>query len=71
MNNYGLIFDHMSEGFRDMMHLLMVRYIRPLATALFPEVQGSQLNQHHAFMVEYELGKDVQLDGQYLLPPHL
>eukprot|EP00029_Vermamoeba_vermiformis_P011545 TRINITY_DN6369_c0_g1_i1.p1 TRINITY_DN6369_c0_g1~~TRINITY_DN6369_c0_g1_i1.p1 ORF type:complete len:449 (-),score=136.63 TRINITY_DN6369_c0_g1_i1:32-1345(-) len=62
MNNYGLIFDHMSGAFRDMMHLLMVRYIRPLATALFPEVQGSQLNQHHAFMVEYELGKDVKLD---------
>jgi ankyrin repeat protein len=62
MNNYGLIFDHMSEAFRDMMHLLLIRYIRPLAAALFPQVQGSQLNQHHAFMVEYELGKDVKLD---------
>ena len=38
----------------------MQKCVQPFATFLYP-VLGQQLDSHHGFVVEYELGKDVNL----------
>lgn len=42
---------------------LMVRYVQPFAVLLYPLLmdQSQQLDDHHGFIVEYELGKDTNL----------
>ena len=39
---------------------LMLKYVQPLATLLYP-LLGHALDSHHSFVVEYELGKDTNL----------
>ena len=38
----------------------MLKYVRPFATILYP-ILGQHLDCHHGFVVEYELGKDINL----------
>ncbi len=60
MNNYGAVLDDF--GFQPMLQEFMVRYISPLARSLYPDVGGATLNDHHGFLVDYEMGKDESLD---------
>ena len=41
----------------------MQRYVQPFASLLYPLVmkESLQLDEHHGFIVEYELGKDTNL----------
>lgn len=40
----------------------MKEYVQPFATILYPSVVGgAELDEHHGFVVEYELGKDINL----------
>ena len=44
-----------------MLHCRLVqKYVQPYATFLYP-VLGQQLDSHHGYVVEYELGKDDNL----------
>ena len=38
----------------------MKEYIQPFSNFLFPTL-GQELDHHHGFVVEYELGKDINL----------
>lgn len=38
----------------------MLKYVQPFATILYP-ILGQHLDCHHGFVVEYELGKDINL----------
>ena len=59
MNNYGMILDDL--GFASFLDQLMTEYIIPLSTLLFKDVGGDSLDEHHGFIVEYKLGKDISL----------
>ena len=59
MNNYGAILDDF--GFDSFLNCLMTEYISPLSTLLFNDVGGDSLDEHHGFVVEYKMGKDVSL----------
>ena len=39
---------------------LTKEYIQPFSNFLYP-ILGQQLDSHHGFVVEYELGKDINL----------
>ncbi len=39
---------------------LTEKYVQPFANLLYPGV-GADLDSHHGFVVEYELGKDTNL----------
>ena len=39
---------------------LMLQCVQPFATFLYP-LLGQGLDSHHGFVVEYELGKDINL----------
>jgi len=59
MNRYGAIlnplgFDHFIGG-------LLKQYIVPLASILFKEVGGDNLQHYHAFTIRYKFGEDIQL----------
>ena len=60
MNNYGAILDDF--GFNSFLNRLMTEYISPLSTLLFKDTGGDSLDEHHGFVVEYKMGKDVSLD---------
>ena len=60
MNNYGAILDDF--GFDSFLNRLMTEYISPLSTLLFKDTGGDSLDEHHGFVVEYKMGKDVSLD---------
>jgi hypothetical protein len=60
MNNYGAILDDF--GFDSFLNQLMTEYISPLSTLLFKDTGGDSLDEHHGFVVEYKMGKDVSLD---------
>jgi hypothetical protein len=60
MNNYGIVLD--SIGFAPMLQELMIGFVKPLSSWMYPEVGGDSLDSHHGFTVEYEAGKDVSLD---------
>ncbi len=60
MNNYGAILDDF--GFDSFLNRLVTEYISPLSTLLFNDVGGDSLDEHHGFVVEYKMGKDVSLD---------
>eukprot|EP01104_Vermistella_antarctica_P007013 TRINITY_DN1773_c0_g1_i2.p1 TRINITY_DN1773_c0_g1~~TRINITY_DN1773_c0_g1_i2.p1 ORF type:complete len:379 (-),score=68.06 TRINITY_DN1773_c0_g1_i2:42-1178(-) len=68
MNRYGAILDHF--GFKAAMNDLMTTVVEPFARFLFSDTISTseshdttlQLDEHHAFVVEYEVGKDTSLD---------
>ncbi len=65
MNNYGAILDHF--GFHEALQDLMVLAVQPLASILYAsdnEVDNvsQELDEHHGFLVSYEIGKDKKLD---------
>jgi len=62
MNNYGAILDDF--GFEAFFSTL-TEYISPFASILFPEYGGDSLDDHHAFIVQYKLKEDVDLDFHY------
>jgi hypothetical protein len=59
MNNYGAVLD--TFGFEPMLDDLMRVCVSPFASIFYPEVGGDSLDGHHGFVVEYALGKDVDL----------
>jgi hypothetical protein len=60
MNNYGAVLDTFGMG--PMLQELMQGYVQPLAALVYPEVGGGSLDEHHGFVVEYQIGKDTELD---------
>jgi len=58
MNNYGAILDNF--GFKKPLDDLMINIINPLASVFYPRV--GTLDNHHGFIVEYQIGKDTKLD---------
>ncbi|BBM85048.1 prolyl hydroxylase family protein [Candidatus Uabimicrobium amorphum] len=60
MNNYGVVLGDF--GFYDFLQQLMLEYIKPITTILYPDVGGDSLDYHHSFIVEYALNKDLCLD---------
>jgi len=59
MNKYGVVLDDL--GFENMLDQLMINFIKPLASVLFPDVGGSTLDTHHGFVVEYSKDRDRDL----------
>ena len=60
MNNHGAILDDF--GMDRAMDALMTTCVQPLASAAgFADVGGDELVSHHAFLVAYALGKDLDL----------
>lgn len=61
MNNYGLILDEIgfTKFFDD-----FVEFILPLTTHLYSPL-GSKLDSHHAFIVQYKMTEDKDLDFHY------
>eukprot|EP00026_Physarum_polycephalum_P008552 Phypoly_transcript_08640.p1 GENE.Phypoly_transcript_08640~~Phypoly_transcript_08640.p1 ORF type:complete len:470 (+),score=70.41 Phypoly_transcript_08640:86-1411(+) len=59
MNRYGAVLDEI--GFGAMMDNLMNKYISPFARFLFADVGGDNLNERHAFVVQYKIGEDLNL----------
>lgn len=59
MNKYGVVLDDF--GFDNMLDKLMINFIKPLASVLFPDVGGSTLDTHHGFVVEYSKERDRDL----------
>ena len=57
MNNYGAILDEF--GFNPVLKEF-TKFVTPLFTLLYGEEMGD-VDSHHGFVVEYELGKDVNL----------
>lgn len=44
-----------------MLDKLMINFIKPLASVLFPDVGHSTLDTHHGFVVEYSKDRDRDL----------
>ena len=60
MNNHGAILDDF--GMEGMMQELMLKVVQPLSKAAsFGDVGGDELRTHHAFLVAYAMGKDLDL----------
>lgn len=59
MNKYGVVLDDF--GFESMLDKLMINFVKPLASVLFPDVGGSTLDTHHGFVVEYSKDRDRDL----------
>eukprot|EP00252_Welwitschia_mirabilis_P014297 TRINITY_DN3144_c0_g1_i3.p1 TRINITY_DN3144_c0_g1~~TRINITY_DN3144_c0_g1_i3.p1 ORF type:complete len:256 (+),score=45.41 TRINITY_DN3144_c0_g1_i3:305-1072(+) len=59
MNKYGVVLDDF--GFEGMLNELMLKFVKPLASVLFPDVGGATLDSHHGFVVEYSREKDIDL----------
>ncbi len=59
MHRYGAVLDSLGDA--DAAHAWMTAVIAPLAAALFPEVGGAELTDHHAFAVAYGPGADREL----------
>ncbi|KAK3260109.1 hypothetical protein CYMTET_30917, partial [Cymbomonas tetramitiformis] len=57
--NYGLIINEI--GMEGMIDLLQEQYLQPVAAHVFPQ-EGSTLDVHHAFVVQYKQGEDLGLD---------
>mmetsp|Transcript_6415 Transcript_6415/g.10007 ORF Transcript_6415/g.10007 Transcript_6415/m.10007 type:complete len:135 (+) Transcript_6415:407-811(+) len=62
MNNYGAILDHF--GFKTALSDLVSSVIQPLAARLYRAEFAKKygLDSHHGFLVEYETGKDTNLN---------
>jgi len=61
MNNYGVVLDDF--GFYPFFEKLR-EFILPITSKLYGE-HGSNLDSHHAFIVQYKIGEDVDLDFHY------
>lgn len=59
MNRYGVVLDEI--GLSQTLEALMQQAIRPLAGAVFADVGGDSLDEHHGFIVEYQRGGDRSL----------
>eukprot|EP01018_Ginkgo_biloba_P029452 Gb_08149 [translate_table: standard] len=59
MNKYGAVLDDF--GLETMLDRLMIEFIGPLASVLFPNLGGSTLESHHGFVVEYSKDRDLEL----------
>lgn len=62
MNNYGLILNEI--GYDKFLTELCQRYVIPLVKKLFPP-EYAQLDSHHAFIVQYKLTEDKDLNFHY------
>jgi len=61
MNRYGAILDDI--GFKKMFDMLAEKVIIPLALDIFPKTaRKGDLSHHHAFVVHYKEGEDLDLD---------
>jgi hypothetical protein len=60
MNKEGLFLDRFGFGY--FLDQLIEKYLSKLTTILYYEWGGGHLDYHHGFVVEYEIGKDIQLD---------
>lgn len=60
MNNYGAVLDDF--GFGPCLQELMNEYVTPFASFLYADAGGDSLDHHHGFVVDYEIGKDEELD---------
>ena len=59
MNAYGLIVDDV--GLSPWVRGLIARRVAPVAALLFPHLASCGLDEHHAFTVDYGLGRDLDL----------
>lgn len=59
MNKYGVVLDDF--GMETMLDKVMEDFIRPISKVFFSEVGGSTLDAHHGFVVQYGMGRDVDL----------
>lgn len=59
MNRYGLVLNQI--GLEPAITELQQRYLVPLQGALYPD-EGSEADDHHAFIVRYKADEDVGLD---------
>lgn len=59
MNKFGLIVNQI--GFEPVITALVARCLQPIAARYFP-AEGMTLQRHHAFVVQYTVGKDTHLD---------
>ena len=57
MNSYGAILDHCGMG--PVIDEFVAKYVAPLSEKFYPTI--GKLDSHHAFMVEYQMGKDREL----------
>ena len=60
MNNYGVVVNEM--GMERAVDALQRNVLAAVAEALFPKQGGGALTSHHAFVVQYQEGKDLGLD---------
>jgi len=63
MNNYGVILDEI--GFQEFFDRLTKEYMIPFTSLMFPDYCGSTLDAHHAFIVQYKISEDLDLDFHY------
>ncbi|KAM3936889.1 2-oxoglutarate and iron-dependent oxygenase domain-containing protein 2 [Leptodactylus fuscus] len=64
MNNYGVLLNELGldESF---ITPLREKYLRPLASILYPDWGGGCLDNHKAFVVQYSVDKDLDLSCHY------
>src|SRR5687768_1964605 len=59
LNRYGPILDEF--GFYDLLQDFTAQIATPLSKMLYPQYGADSLDSHHGFVVEYKIGKDVDL----------
>jgi len=59
MNNYGAILDDF--GFYNILEEWVDQFITPFAKILWPHLADETFDTHHGFVVEYKIGKDIDL----------
>ncbi|XP_069816964.1 2-oxoglutarate and iron-dependent oxygenase domain-containing protein 2 [Dendropsophus ebraccatus] len=64
MNNYGVLLNELGLD-ETFITPLREKYLRPLASMLYPDWGGGCLDSHKAFVVQYSVEKDVDLSGHY------
>ncbi|XP_051490132.1 2-oxoglutarate and iron-dependent oxygenase domain-containing protein 2 isoform X2 [Apus apus] len=64
MNKYGVLLNElgMDETF---ITPLREKYLRPITALLYPDLGGSALDSHKAFVVKYSLHEDLDLSSHY------
>ena len=60
MNRYGVLLDDL--GLRPALDWLTAEVVRPLASAVYPDLGGADLEDCHGFIVEYADDGDLHLD---------
>lgn len=64
MNNYGILLNEL--GFDDtFISPLRERYLSPVASLLYPDCGGKNLDSHKAFVVKYAMNEDLDLSYHY------